>query len=468
MADLSAGRIFISYRREETAYAAGWLFNRLADTYGNDQIFKDVDSIELGDDFVEVISRAVGSTDVLLALIGDTWITITDGRGNRRLDDPDDFVRLEIEAALTRRIRVIPILVDGATMPRDDELPPSLAGLARRQALELSPSRFEYDTTRLLKVLDKTLAEVREETLAGGLQIKHHTDRDQRTAPPASDEPGSTTEQPTRTAPSIDSARTQSKREDRTQTVLSSRNGWRERLVTHWRVLAGIGVASLVALVAIVFLATRSDSPSTAQGATIFEDSLSTPTDSRWSVDSSAAGTEGTGFSNGAFQVSLTREASRAYVLASARAAPSDENVRVKVDARHVGGTAKAGYGYGLFCRSDGAGDLYLFTLWAKNAVITKQSGGQAQDIDVNSDFTAQGEEVKELQAVCTTIDGGRAVDLQFLVNGQPVLSKPDPSEPLKTGAFGLHAVLPKPKSAGGKIDDTLEVEFNNFKVVAE
>jgi hypothetical protein len=157
----ASGRIFISYRREETAYPAAWLFDRLADRYGGGQVFKDVDSIQLGDDFVEVITRAVGSCDVLLALIGDDWLTITDEHGRRRLDDPDDFVRLEIEAALTRRVRVIPILVEGAQMPRADELPDSLVKLVRRQALELSPTRFEADTSRLLKVLDMTLAEVR-------------------------------------------------------------------------------------------------------------------------------------------------------------------------------------------------------------------------------------------------------------------------------------------------------------------
>ena len=157
----SSGRIFISYRREETAYAAGWLFDRLADSYGSGQVFKDVDSIELGDDFVDVVTRAVGSCDVLLAIVGDQWLTITGKEGQRRLDDPDDFVRLEIEAALTRNVRVIPILVNDARMPRADELPPSLSRLTRRQALELSPARFEYDTSRLLKVLDRTLAEMR-------------------------------------------------------------------------------------------------------------------------------------------------------------------------------------------------------------------------------------------------------------------------------------------------------------------
>lgn len=154
------GRIFISYRREDTAYPAGWLFDRLKDHFGEGQIFKDVDAIELGDDFAEVITSAVASCDVLLALIGDRWLTITDEEGRRRLDQPGDFVRLEIEAALARNVRVIPILVGGTRMPRSDELPATLTRLARRHALELSPNRFEFDTRRLLKVLHKTLVDV--------------------------------------------------------------------------------------------------------------------------------------------------------------------------------------------------------------------------------------------------------------------------------------------------------------------
>jgi hypothetical protein len=154
------GRIFISYRREDTAYPAGWLFDRLADRYGGGQVFKDVDSIQLGDNFVEVITSAVGSCEVLLALIGPQWLTIPDEHGRRRLDSPDDFVRLEIEAALMRRVLVIPILVDGAKMPPAEQLPDSLAELVHRQALELSPAHFAVDTSRLLKVLDKTLGQV--------------------------------------------------------------------------------------------------------------------------------------------------------------------------------------------------------------------------------------------------------------------------------------------------------------------
>ena len=155
---VAPGRIFISYRRDETAYPAGWLFDRLSDRFGERQIFKDIDSIEPGDDFVDTITNAVASCDVLLALIGDEWLTAVDGKGQRRLDDPNDFVRLEIEAALSRNVRVIPLLVDGARMPRADELPATLGGLVRRQALELSPSRFTVDLNRLLRVLEKTIA----------------------------------------------------------------------------------------------------------------------------------------------------------------------------------------------------------------------------------------------------------------------------------------------------------------------
>jgi serine/threonine protein phosphatase PrpC len=147
----------MSYRREETAYAAAWLFTSLANHFGREQVFTDIDSIEPGEDFVDVITTAVESCDVLLALIGRQWLTITDEHRGRRLDNTDDFVRLEIEAALARDVRLIPILVDGARMPRAEELPASLARLARRQAFELSPRRFDTDTQRLLSVLDRTI-----------------------------------------------------------------------------------------------------------------------------------------------------------------------------------------------------------------------------------------------------------------------------------------------------------------------
>jgi TIR domain len=153
------GRIFMCYRRDEADYPAGWLYERLVARFGREQIFKDVDSIELGDDFVESIANAVGTCDALVAFIGDRWLTITDEEGNRRIDNPNDFVRIEIEAALKRNVRVIPILIGNAEMPRAEDLPASLVALSRRQALELNPNRFMSATGHLLRVLDRTIAE---------------------------------------------------------------------------------------------------------------------------------------------------------------------------------------------------------------------------------------------------------------------------------------------------------------------
>src|SRR5215467_2804787 len=150
----AAGRIFISYRREDAGYPAGWLYDVLVSHFGADRVFKDVDSIEPGDDFAEVIGAAVGSCSVLLAVIGVGWLAAADDDGRRRLDDPSDLVRLEIETALQRGIRVIPVLVAGARIPRRAELPASLDVLAGRQAVELSYARFSADLNALIKVVN--------------------------------------------------------------------------------------------------------------------------------------------------------------------------------------------------------------------------------------------------------------------------------------------------------------------------
>jgi hypothetical protein len=149
-------RVFICYRREDAGYPAGWLCDLLAGRLGVGRVFKDVDSIEPGDDFAEVITEAVQSCAVLLAVIGGRWLAAA-GQEGRRLDDPGDLVRLEIEAALARGVRVIPVLVDGAQMPRPDQLPASLAPLARRQAIALSHAHFSADAADLLNVLDREL-----------------------------------------------------------------------------------------------------------------------------------------------------------------------------------------------------------------------------------------------------------------------------------------------------------------------
>ncbi len=115
--------IFVSYRREDSAYPAGWLFDRLAEHFGRARVFKDDDSIDPGENFAEVIATAVSSCAALVAVIGGLWLTAADEDGRRRLDDPEDFVRVEIETALARGVRVFPVLVNGASMPRSADLP---------------------------------------------------------------------------------------------------------------------------------------------------------------------------------------------------------------------------------------------------------------------------------------------------------------------------------------------------------
>ena len=179
-----AGRVFISYRRQETAWPARQLYDLLVAELGADRVFKDVDNIEPGDDFVERIQWAVGSCQVLLALIGPQWLTVKDATGGRRLDDPTDFVRLEVETALTRDdVRVIPILVDNAKMPTPQELPTGLAALTRRQAVEINPVNF--DTRRLLRVLNDTLNDVRREAAEPSISGVGAEIRPPETAPPA-------------------------------------------------------------------------------------------------------------------------------------------------------------------------------------------------------------------------------------------------------------------------------------------
>jgi hypothetical protein len=150
-------RIFISYRREDSGAWAGRLHDRLREHFGHDNVFMDVDAIEPGLDFTEVIERTVASCDVLIALIGRQWLTSTDATGQRRLDDPEDFVRREIATALRRNIRVIPALIQNTPMPRAANLPDDLQPLTRRNALELSDTRFHRDVDQLIVVLDRVL-----------------------------------------------------------------------------------------------------------------------------------------------------------------------------------------------------------------------------------------------------------------------------------------------------------------------
>jgi hypothetical protein len=147
--------IFISYRRDDSAPYAGRLYDRLTQHFGKGQVFMDIEQIEPGEDFVEVIGRKVGACEAAVVLIGKSWLSAVDGEGRRRLDDPEDFVRLEVAAALKRNVRVLPVLVGGAKMPKVQQLPEPLALLARRNAFDISDSRFHADVDKLIETLER-------------------------------------------------------------------------------------------------------------------------------------------------------------------------------------------------------------------------------------------------------------------------------------------------------------------------
>jgi len=137
--------IFINYRRDDTRGLAGRLSDHLRRTFGPDAVFMDDDAMKPGFDFVKQLDIQVSQCDVVLAIIGTNWFDVHDDKGQRRLDSTHDYVRIELAAALTRDIPVIPVLVDGAMMPSEDTLPDDLKSLARRHALELRYTRFNSD-----------------------------------------------------------------------------------------------------------------------------------------------------------------------------------------------------------------------------------------------------------------------------------------------------------------------------------
>ena len=147
--------VFVSYRRDDSAGYTGRLIDGLVQKFGNSGIFRDIDDIEPGSDFVEAIGKAVGACDILIAVIGTQWLSISDARGRPRIADPNDFVRVEVATALARNVRVIPVLVRGAQMPPEADLPEDLKPLARRNAVELSDVRWDFDVGRLMEALDR-------------------------------------------------------------------------------------------------------------------------------------------------------------------------------------------------------------------------------------------------------------------------------------------------------------------------
>lgn len=151
-----AFQIFINYRREDSSGHAGRLYDALAERFGDEHVFMDVDAIDPGEDFTQVVNQSVGSCDVLLALIGRRWVTAADSAGRRRLDNPSDWVRVEIQTALDRSdTRVIPTLVQGAEMPRANDLPEPMRKLSHRNAVRLSDTGWRFDVERLISSLEE-------------------------------------------------------------------------------------------------------------------------------------------------------------------------------------------------------------------------------------------------------------------------------------------------------------------------
>jgi hypothetical protein len=148
------GKLFISYRRADTAQVTGRIYDKLGTVYGKENVFKDVDSIPLGTDFRRIIEESVNQSDAILIIVGQSWLAPDKDKGIRRIDDPYDYVRIEVELALKRKIPVFPLLVDDAVMPTEQELPPSLREFAYLNAKRIRPDPdFHRDMERVIQAI---------------------------------------------------------------------------------------------------------------------------------------------------------------------------------------------------------------------------------------------------------------------------------------------------------------------------
>jgi len=146
--------VFISYRRSDSDVAAGRLADDLSEIFGRDSIFRDVDTLEMGEDYTKALDHALDSCVALIAIIGPRWLDVTDDVGHRRLENPRDWVRMEISRALDRGVRVIPVLVSAA-MPRETDVPADLKQLLQRHALDLTDRHWKQDINLLAQALEK-------------------------------------------------------------------------------------------------------------------------------------------------------------------------------------------------------------------------------------------------------------------------------------------------------------------------
>jgi hypothetical protein len=433
-----AGRIFVSYRRAETAPQAGWLYDRLAERFGRPQVVKDA------------APAAAASCDVLLALIGHYWLTPA---------GPDDAVRLEIESALTHGVEVVPVLVDGARMPATGELPPGLAGLARRPPLALGAASPELDVSRLVQALDQSIAE-RQATQATQAGLARNQPTVTGMAPSWTPRPGQPAPGPTKPMP--------------------PRRRLRPRTIAM--VACGAVAAAIVAFIAI-----PGDKPASSASASSHHDSSpKTASASSPAAASSAASakvliaddfsTDKAGWADdyhqsagaytgtGAYRLSVTGANGLAELArpASARHGLGDTtslNLDVSVDVRKLSG-APQGYGLGIALRSDGGGDVYAFLVMDHAVAIQKWVGGGARVTGVPAPVSTSALHTgaaDRLRAVCQTAADGTSVHLELWLNGTKMVDYTDRDHPYTKGYMGLYVETISDASS------TAAAEFDNF-----
>jgi hypothetical protein len=441
-------------------------------------VVKDVDSIQLGNDFAQVIAAAVTSCDVLLALIGHQWLAAAAG--------PADYVPVEIESALSRGIRVIPVLVDGARMPTAAELPPGLAMLAQQPPLSLGAANPEGDVSRLVQALDQSIA-------ARSAQWQGTQ------AGQAQNQPTVTGMAPSWGAPAIYA----SPSEPRPAQPGPAHSGPRHTGPAHsgpvptrrmrrrpntWVIALVLGVAVVAAIVAFIAIPSGhpassassssaasspaggsrnnaspkpSNSPSPSAAAKVLlADDFST-NKAGWVDDAHASAGAYTG--SGAYRLSVTgyngqSELARPSSAGSGLSGVTPLNLDASVDVRTLSG-ATQGYGLGLAFRGDGNGDLYAFLIEDHAVAIQKWVGtgaritGEPAPVSVSDLHVGSS---GRLRAVATTIDGGQAVHLELWLNGKKLIDYTDRDQPYTRGYMGLYveSISDSPSTAAAEFDN--------------
>ena len=399
-------RIFVCYRREDSAAEAGRLYSDLASKFGAKKVFFDVDAnIPLASNFEEHINKFIGQSDAFVAVIGEHWLE--DKSGRRRLDNEDDYVRREIEMALDRGLPVFQAYVQSADAPPESDLPESLKQLAKLEGQPLIHRSWRQDSRKLIHELKGV----------------------------------------------------------RTRKFRYSR-----RWFAVFGSVAVVAVLSAIAIAAPVFMrdggsgGQTSGSGGQTTTTPLFEDNFSSQGQGWRDV---AEEQTGGNYVDGAYLIDAEKidpqESNRVGVIVSPANGPTAENVRIDVQVVETGGTAVSngkGYAYGIVCRaSEDLDDFYRFTYWpgGPSVHIHRRLDGVWTPLKENDDLRDVGD-APELQAQCVTTPEG-AVDLEFVVNGERTTATDN--EALEAGAVGLNALL-GPRTALG---ETLEVQFDNFVV---